>query len=452
MSLSLPMPHTPSAPPLSVGDEMIAVVRQPPPAEMPRYLRWSIVGAILAMTVFSRIGISIGDYTVSFALFILFFMLVKGLSDETVRIGVGSLLLYALTACVGVASFLANTNMQSRVNSSMTSLLLLATLYAPYVFVLRQSAGTRAAWLWMMRVFLNITLFCAIVGIVQFYLQFVYRPPWLFDISMYMPKLLKGSGIFNSAIPVGSLLKSNGFFFKEPSGFSFVMAFSILCEMSVFRRYRRMAVYGLGLLLSYSGTGILAFAIGLMFPFGLKTAMRVGVIAIVGLLVFLLLGDALNLSFTLSRIGEFSTESSSGYIRYVAPMRLLSELVDSDPWTAFVGHGPGTIFRAVRIYEYHDPTWAKLLFEYGLFGFAGFLMMVWFSMSRSHAPIQIRATLFINWLIMGGHLLTPESVLMIYVLLSMWPRGPEEEPALAQETTLRDTVSTVSIDHGGGGT
>ncbi|HZE92727.1 MAG TPA: hypothetical protein VE029_13615, partial [Rhizobacter sp.] len=220
--------------------------------------------------------------------------------------------------------------------------------------------------------------------------------------------------------------KSNGFFFKEPSGFSFVMAFSILCEMALFKRMRRIAVYGLGLLLSYSGTGILALAIGLMFPFGLKTAMRIGIIAIVGLLIFLLFGDALNLSFTLSRIGEFNAESSSGYIRYIAPMRLISELVDSDPWTAFVGHGPGTILRATRVYEFHDPTWAKLLFEYGLFGFTSFLMLMGFSMSRSKAPIQIRVTLFVNWLIMGGHLLTPESVLMIYVLFGLWPEPADD--------------------------
>jgi len=44
-----------------------------------------------------------------------------------------------------------------------------------------------------------------------------------------------------------------------------------------------------------------------------------------------------------------------------------------------------------------------------------------YAMSRSHAPVQVRATLFFCWLIQGGHLLTPENVLLIYVLLAIWP-------------------------------
>ena len=140
-------------------------------------------------------------------------------------------------------------------------------------------------------------------------------------------------------------------------------------------------------------------------------------------MVFWLFGDALNLSFTLGRVGEFNAESSSGYIRYVAPMRLVSETLDTNAFTFWLGHGPGTILRMRRSYEFHDPTWAKLLFEYGVLGFTAFLALFLTALRRPGLPLQLRAALFWGWLIMGGHLLSPEQNFLTLVLVGLTPFG-----------------------------
>lgn len=391
------------------------------PEVMPRALKGALVAAMVSLIVLTRFGINTGAYGLNFGVPILYALIFVGLWKDRINLDLPGLLLFVFFMSIGALSLGVNMNLPFDAGGSPASLILLASLYLPFVFVLKPFPMSRDAWMWTMHAFSNIAAFVAVTGIVQFCLQFVWHPPWLFDFSPLIPKALSVDILFNSEISTGSAFKSNGFFMREPSAFSFLMAFALICEMALFKRWSRMVLFAAGLLLSYSGTGLLALGFGLLFPFGFKTAVRVGAIAVVGLLVFVLFGDALNLSFTLARIGEFSAERSSGYIRYVAPMRLVFELIDSDTWTALLGHGPGTIFHAARSYEFHDPTWAKLVYEYGLLGFSACLMLMVYAMSRSHAPVQVRATLFFSWLIQGGHLLTPENVLLIYVLLAIWP-------------------------------
>jgi len=414
------------------------------PEVLPRAMRVGIVLTMVSLILLTRFGLNIGSYGLNFGVPVIYIMIFVGLAKGRFNLDLPGLILYTLFLAVGAVSLSANLNLGHERDGSFASLLLLAALYLPFMFLLRPFELSREAWTWTMRAFSNLALFVAFVGIFQFCLQFVFNPPWLFDFSPLIPKALSTDILANSAIYTGSAYKSNGFFLREPSAFSFLMAFALICEMAMFKRWARMGVFTVGLMLSYSGTGLLALGFGLMFPFGFKTAVRIGIIAVVGLVLVLLFGDALNLSFTLGRVNEFSSESSSGYIRYVAPMRLIRELIDSDAWTAFVGHGPGTIFHAGRTYEFHDPTWAKLLYEYGLIGFSACLGLMLYAMSRSHAPVQVRATLFFCWLVQGGHLLTPENVLLIYVLLSLWPHPGSERMRRFQGSTM--PMTTMQFD------
>ena len=417
-----------------IAPEWVEEVVPEPVEVLPRALRIGIALALVSLILLTRFGLNTGAYGLNFAVPVLYVMIFKGLADDRINLDLPGLLLYVSFISVGALSLMVNANLPYRQDGSMASLMLLASLYLPFVFVIKSYPLSREGWMWTMRLLLNISLFVAITGITQFYLQFVWKPTWLFDFSPLIPKAISADVLANSEITAGSFLKSNGFFLREPSAFSFLMAFSLICELALFKRWPRLAAYAFALMLSYSGTGLLALAFGLLFPFGFKTAVRVALIAVVGGVLFLLFGDALNLSFTLGRIGEFSAESSSGYIRYVAPMRMVYELIDTDVWTAFVGHGPGTVFHAERPYDFHDPTWAKLMYEYGVLGFASCLGLMAYGMSRSHAPVQIRATLFFNWLIQGGHLLTPESSLMCYVLLALWPSPEGNRPRYAGST------------------
>ena len=386
-------------------------------------LRAGLVFLLLSATILERFGLNSGTASVSLAL-------VAGYGFVAVAAVAGALslsfercLLYGSCLSVALVSLLCNESA-----SSPSSLLYVAAMYLPFTLVLKPGSLDADDAGWVLQRFLDLALFCACVGILQFCAQTLLHADWLFDFTPYIPSQLRALGTFNTVIPMGSFNKSNGFFFREPSGFSYLMALGLVAESFGPRRKRRMACLGLALLLTYSGTGILALLLALLHPFGPKTLLRFGALLAIGALVFWLLGDALNLSFTLGRVNEFNSTYSSGYMRYVAPFRLVSESIDSSWWAAWIGHGPGTIFRTVRDYEFHDPTWAKLLFEYGLCGFSGFLAL-YLSMLRGHdTALQARAALFWGWLVLGGHLLSPEQNFLALALVGWMPLTASSRP------------------------
>jgi hypothetical protein len=371
---------------------------------------------LVSATIFQRFGVGSADFTVSPALLAGYLLVAVGILAQGFVISASRLALYLAGISVAVISALLNEN-----RASFTSLLLLVVVYLPFVFVLEEQALARSDADWLMRHFSTLCFICAGAGIAQFFLQFVVHGEWLFDFTRVLPDFMRTSGTFNTVISVGSFNKSNGFFFREPSGFSFLMALALIVESVSQRRVGRIAAFAFALLLTYSGTGILLLLIGASYPLGAKTLLRLGVVLCVGAVLFALFDDTLNLSYTFSRVSEFDSTRSSGYIRYIAPGRLLGELFTSEPWSPWFGHGPGTIFRTAREYEFHDPTWAKALFEYGLLGFGAFVALFAEMLRRPGIPIQIRATLFWAWLITGGHLLAPEQNYLTLALVGILP-------------------------------
>jgi hypothetical protein len=369
------------------------------------------------MTVFGRFGINLGSYSLSFSLFAVYGLVLVALVSGNLAISPRSLLAYCACVAVGILSLVVNMSLTPADRSSVTSLLLLAAIYLPLIFVLWPQESKEQELLWTMRVFSNVVLFCGLAGIAQFWVQFVVHGDWLFDFSRYIPDALKQVGVFNTVIPVGHLYKSNGFFFREPSGASFLMALGLLVELAYFHRPLRMAALALALVLTYSGTGLLALLIGIVFSVRLHSVGRLSALLAVAGLCAWAAGDYLNLSFTLNRIDEFGSEQSSAYQRYVAPMRLVQETLFAHPWSFWLGLGPGVISRLSQTeFAFHDPTWAKLLVEYGVLGFAAFLVLMAARIRQRVLPVQLRAVLFFSWLIMGGHLLTPDAVYLVVAL------------------------------------
>jgi hypothetical protein len=132
----------------------------------------------------------------------------------------------------------------------------------------------------------------------------------------------------------------------------------------------------------------------------------------------------LNLDYTLGRVGEFESSSSSAYCRFIAPGKLVAENIDSDAWTALFGHGPGTTQKISTVCE---TTYGKVVFEYGLLGAIAFAALILAAVNRSAAPVRIRATLVVQWLLLGGNLLAPEVMLLIFCMSAMWPSGAANE-------------------------
>jgi hypothetical protein len=389
------------------------------PVEQNAWLRGAFGFLLLSTTLLERFGINLGSYSLNAAMLGMYGFLGVAAFSGVLLISVARLSLYG--CCVGLALLSAMLN---ELRTSLLSLLLLGAIYLPYVFVVKPNTTLGKDPTWIPKLFLNIAFFAALAGIIQFYAQIVIHSDWLFDFTAYIPKVLRGPSGFNTVIPVGTLRKSNGFFFREPSGFSFMMALALIVEAVSYRRLHRFACFALALLLSYSGTGLLVLLLGMLFPLGRQTISRMALLVCVGGLVLWLLGDAMNLSFTVDRVGEFDSERSSGYIRYIAPLRLIRDTNGTEVWTAWLGHGPGTISREIQGYEFHDPTWAKLLFEYGVAGFVAFLTLFLVVLHRREVAPQVRAAMFFGWLLSGGHLLSPELNFLTLSMVGLIPRLP----------------------------
>lgn len=392
-----------------------------PAAGARRWLRAGLAGLLISTTILQRFGLNFGSYSLNAALLAIFVFLLLAWASGALMLSLTRLALYAVALGVAATSFAINSSFSGKDQASLSSLLLLAAMYAPFVFVLGPGRLDRDDAAFALNLFLDLSFCCALAGITQFYAQFFVKAGWLFDYTPYLPSAIQGPSGFNTVIPIGSLYKSNGFFFREPSGFSFIMALALIAEWIAKKRLSRMVGLGLALLLTYSGTGLLALFIGSLFPLGRRTLLQSLLLGTVAGLALWLLGDALNLSFTLGRLAEFDSERSSGYIRYLAPLRLLGDTFDRESWTPLIGHGPGAISRETQGYEFHDPTWAKLGFEYGLLGALSFLALFLLALRRSTVPIQLRATLFFAWLVMGGHLLSPEQNYLTLALVGFWP-------------------------------
>jgi hypothetical protein len=386
----------------------------------------AILFAMLALTVLDRFGLRItATSSIPVGMLAMYGLTAAMLLGGIAELNRRAALLYIAVATVATLSLMMNAAYTPLPLVSKMSFLFLITLYVPLCVSLRQGAVAPELWRWTMSLYVSFAVFVAVAGIAQYFAQSFFRAPWLFDYTPLIPESLRATKGFNTVYTVaGAWTKSNGFFMREPSIFSTVMAFGLLCEWSLARRKWAMALLTLGLVLSYSGSGLLCLAVALFFPLGRGTLARVLAFAVLGAALFAAFGDALNLSYTLNRYGEFFVRESSAYCRFVAPGAEAIRQFNSDPWTSLLGHGPGSMFRIGDDCGYNavQTTYAKMVIEYGLLGTLAFCGLILTALNRSSAPLRIRVAVGVTWLLLGGNLLDSLYLLFIYVLSAMWPQ------------------------------
>jgi hypothetical protein len=331
------------------------------------------------------------------------------------------LLLLAAWALIGLASFLTNANGYV----SLPSFFLLLVTYFPFVFSATPSLLREQPQAFAMRRYSDLACGLAILAAIQFVLQFAVHDRWLFDLSSFLPAGIKAAGLWNHAIPIHGLYKANGFFQKEPSGLSVILGIAFIIEFVHLRRYARLAVITLGLALSYSGSGLILIAVGLLIPTSAASVRRALYFLVCAMVALFVLSSVVDLSNFTGRISEFWTPNTSGYARFVAPFDFLRYGLDADWWRAVVGHGPGTIQPAIDRYRttfaIHDPTWAKLIFEYGIGGFIVAVAFVIQFLFRSSVPTELKIALLYAWLAAGGLLLSADFAAIMFGLAALWP-------------------------------
>lgn len=398
----------------------------------PLVLRVGFLFALLAMTVFARFGIGLtDDFSISMGMVGIYVVVAALIWSGRAHLNPTAVLLVAAVLLISAASLFVNqTYAPWRRQVSLNSWALLVMLYLPFALGLRPGRDSRAMWLWLVRLHLTIMIAVTVCGIAQYAVQFVYRPVWLIDYTPLIPAPIRGSGLYNTTNAMTTGLKSNGFFLREPSTFSAYTAFALLLEWSLFRRKWVMALFGAGLMLSYSGSGLLVLAVAMMFPLGFTTLLRAAAAALALVVLYLLLGGVLNLDYTLGRVHEFGSDRSSAYCRFILPGKTAVDAIDAQSWVSLLGHGPGTMQKLTASCE---TTFGKVLFEYGLLGSLALLALVVYAVRQPWVPLRSQVGFFVFWLVLGGHLLGPDALLMIFLLCAMWPRTPVESSGKTQD-------------------
>lgn len=357
---------------------------------------WLMIGSLVFLQRFAIGGVPVA-FGVSYGVLIVLFLMRAVVIDTTFLV-----FFMVVTAIASLSIFWWPAE------ASLKSYLYLLAIYGLYMLRFRDRAYSFDL---AKNIFLACMLVAAVCGIAQFLGQFVLGYERVFPLEM-LPKSILAEN-YNVIIPLSygaSMIKSNGIFFLEPSFFSQFLAIALVIELLGRQRPIRSAIYVIAMLLSYSGTGLITAAI--FGPFALMRRVNVPII-LGGLLVAIIVGlsmGVLELDTIFGRTGEFTSPESSGFARFISPFYLIRDFLLPSPDNFLFGMGPGTIQAALdkasfHAYLAHDPTWIKVIFEYGLIGGIAMLIYV-FSASYTGSRDRLMTTmLLLSWLFLGGYLL-----------------------------------------------
>jgi len=201
-----------------------------------------------------------------------------------------------------------------------------------------------------------------------------------------------------------------------------MMALGILIEVLEFRRPRCLISLSLGLLLSYSGTGLTILILSLPLA-GLvnKRAQLPGLLVTLFALALLAAG-IIDLSVFTSRVGELEDVHASGFMRFVASFWMLSEHFDTSSLAELLrGNGPATMKNFVprAFYTPSGDTWFKVLYEFGLIGAFLFTCFLAACFRRSRCPKPVIVALIYYYLFTGNSFLGTPLLTIIVVLCTL---------------------------------
>jgi hypothetical protein len=291
-----------------------------------------------------------------------------------------------------------------------------------------------------LQAFQFLVLIISYIAVVQFVAQFAVDARQVINFYGLVPDFLlaptyEGPGPggvtgMHTIIPItagSSLLKSNGLFLYEPSALSQLTALGILIEVLEFRRPRHLFVMALGMLMAYSGSGLMLLLVCLPV-FGLRNrgaALSALLVAIFAIGLFA--SGIIDLSVFLGRVDEFNDTHQSGFARFVAPFWLAADNFDTASLQALLlGNGPGTenLFASNTWHGAHGVTWIKLFFEYGIIGTFIFICFLASSFKNAISPRLLVPAIFFYYFFIDGMLLNPAFVTMAIVLCTLQVCAP----------------------------
>ena len=303
---------------------------------------------------------------------------------------------------------------------SWTSLLLLLALYSPFSFHLKKQEDLRAVQRYIQYAFISAATVIAAIATAQIILVNAGISP-LRNIYFILPQAIRGAGVYTFTREGGGIVKANGFFLRELADLSIVTGLALMIEYYTRKRLRVLGILGAGFLCSFSGSGIFAIAAGFLLPKSISRIPLFFAVAI-GLTVsfFVLYNlEIPGLSIWFDRLSEFTTPNTSAYARFVAPLEMVQRSFDIGVDTTWLGNGGGTLLRDIQMlklkYEINDPTWAKLIYEYGLLGFFLFSSIFIIRVYSSGQRVETCNFILFSWMSFGL-VLKPDFVLVVWLL------------------------------------
>jgi hypothetical protein len=326
----------------------------------------------------------------------------------------------------------------SATTASLQSFIYLLAIYSLYVFRLKYPAGCYSRAL---NIFLTLMTGCALLGLAQFALQFVIDSELVFPLDTFTPESFLLDG-FNVIIPLtygSAIMKSNGVFFLEPSFFSQFLGLAMVIELLGARRVSRILLFAAAMVVCYSGTGLLLVFVFLPWILVRRGNASILAAVIVLAIVLSMVSGVLDLDLLADRVDEFSSTESSGFARFISPFLIMRDFVAMSSWSLLFGMGPGAIEHILNeasvAYVAHDPTWIKLILEYGFFAAALFMAFISTALFQGTRNRMLSSALLFFYLFLGGYLLNG-FLHCLFSALCVWHNRPARMPQAARRRVL----------------
>lgn len=383
-----------------------------------RLAEWLLIVLILAAVYLQKIRISVaGGEVIFIGFFVLMGLTAVGLVFRRLEIHPMRAVMYLLAVSV-----MTTMQLFHLYYFTFTSLIGLFLVHFPYICQIRPGLVRPQMEL---RFYQKTMVFVAILGIIQFLSQYVIGvyAAFIFDNLLISQQIAPD---YNNMIHIRAgdpYFKSNGVFMLEPSFFCQYLSISVVIEMAVFRNWKRLCIYIAGIIVTFSGTGLIILL--LLSPIYLLQRGKIAQVAIMGAGVVSapIWAPLVGLGRLIERTAEFSNVHSSGFARFISIFWIFKDFLFPDIQLLVFGVGAGKINDVVPNavdYTSFDPTWGKLIFEYGLMGAIFYLSFFFYVLSTSTATRYLKAALALMLLLMGGYLIPPVVHGLIIALL-VWP-------------------------------
>ncbi len=326
-----------------------------------------------------------------------------------------------LLAYIAVVALLWGMQITRNEAFSATSLVLFTALHFPYALQLRRSPEPAT----VLGFFQGIALSIAVLGIVQYGIQFEIGPTLAFPIENFFPDAFRVS-LFNMQgyLEYGSeVYRTNGVFMLEPSFFSQLLAVGVVVELVTRRRLWALAVLLVGMGVSFSGTGLML--LGACLPCLAIVRRRwdlllAGALLIVAAIAIATSLDNAYVNIFFKRAGEFAEPGSSGFERFVGGFFVFDQLLWPHPMRAMFGYGAGAmqLFESKVLWPFGSNPLFKIVFEFGLVGGIAYFAFLYYCLARSTAPAMVRVAVGVGYLLSGVYIPFSHS---LAIGLLVWP-------------------------------